>query len=261
MKFCNSILILLAAALLCAAPVAAITTVQAVPSSVTLAAGETATVDLVIDTLPNGISGGGKLTVSLTDGAVGDITGATFPDWAGLHSAGDLPADETVVKVADMGKQIGAGAKNVVFATLTITGVANGTTSLEVNIEKLDDDDGYPVNQEPTRCPLRFCPPQEGGDNEEVDRPAVVSTRSPTVAPTAPLETPPVRAQTDRSTPQQTATPIPVPTVAEDLAGEVVTACETCTVPVIPTPTQSPLGMLVPVFAMVGVAAICMGKR
>lgn len=252
MKLSLLISALFAVALLCALPAAALTTVQAVPSSVTLGAGETTTVDLVIDTLPDGLSGG-KLTVSLTDGTVADITAVSYPDWASLHANGDLPADETYVKVADMTKQVEAGAKDVVFATLTLTGVANGTTSVDVVIEKLDDDDGYPVNPTPTAVPTQV--PTSSGGNDDDYRPTHVSTRSPTVTATA------TRVIVDPtaavSTSEPTVTAIPVPTSS----GDDVTVCPTCSIPATPIPTQSPVGALLPILALWGAATFCTGKR
>ena len=63
-----------------------ITGAQAVTVSVqpvTLSPGESGTADIILDSAPSGLSGY-QMTVQSENGAVGVVTGATFPSWAAL---------------------------------------------------------------------------------------------------------------------------------------------------------------------------------
>lgn len=66
-----------------------ITGAQAVTVSVqpvTLSSGESGTADIILDSAPTGLSGY-QMTVLSENGAVGVVTGATFPSWAALSEA------------------------------------------------------------------------------------------------------------------------------------------------------------------------------
>ena len=68
--------------------------------------------DIVIDTLPNGISGA-RLNVSLSNGAVADITCVEYAGWAKLGVSTDLPADRVMLKAVDLNPQIEAGPQGM----------------------------------------------------------------------------------------------------------------------------------------------------
>lgn len=253
------LLTLVTAALLCVIPAAALTTVQAVPSSVTLGVGETATVDIVIDTLPEGISGA-KMDVSLSNGAVADITDITYAGWALLGVKEGLPADNVLLKAADLQREVGPGATDVIFATLTITGVSSGTTSVEINVLKLDDDGGYPVNVEPTQEPISVpttavpvsTTSGSSGGNSGGGSSSGGSPGHSTVTLTEPSQT---QVQIGDPTPQSTRS-------------AATTGTETGNSPSVPDtshpttpPAAAPLGILVPVLAALVVAAVVVWKR
>ena len=95
------------------------------------AAGETATVPIVLASAPNGLSGYG-LTVNLTDPSVAEITAVAFPDWAGMKSGSPVPAGQVVLKAVDMSMQVPVGATNVTLAILTVKGRAAGITDIVI---------------------------------------------------------------------------------------------------------------------------------
>lgn len=250
MKDSRPFLILLAAALLCIIPVTASTTVQAVPASVTLTSGENTTVNIVIDTLPNGISGA-KINVSLSNPAVADVTDISYAGWVGLGVTADLPAKEVLLKGADLNHQVESGAEDVTFATLTLTGVSNGTTAVEIDVLKLDDDGGYPVNDEPTEEPTSV--PTTSGNSGGSSGSSSGGTTSSTTTET-PVTT--LQTQTNETTPQPTESITGV-----DFVTIRTPASETSPLSTTTNAEKSPAGILVPVFAMMVIAAFAVWKR
>lgn len=121
------------------APAVAATTVQPTSPAVSIAtgsfrvasAGENATVPILLDSAPNGLSGYG-ITVTLADPSVAEITAVSFPDWAGMKSSSAVPSGQAVLRAADLSMQVPMGATNLTLATLTVTGRAAGTTGITV---------------------------------------------------------------------------------------------------------------------------------
>jgi len=120
-------------------PAATATTIKATAPAVSIsagsvrlgAAGETATVPIVLASAPNGISGYG-LTVNLSDPSVAEIGAVAFPDWAGMKSGSPVPAGQVVLRAVDMSMQVPVGATNVTLATLTVKGRAAGSTGIVI---------------------------------------------------------------------------------------------------------------------------------
>ena len=120
-------------------PAATVTTAHATAPAVSIevgaarvaTAGGTATVPIVLDRAPNGISGY-NVTVALSDPAVAEITSVTFPDWAGMKSSSTVPAATVALQAVDMSVQVPLGATNVTLATLTVTGKGAGSTAITV---------------------------------------------------------------------------------------------------------------------------------
>ncbi|QYZ78124.1 PKD domain-containing protein [Methanofollis formosanus] len=133
--------LLLLSLLLVAPACAAAPVVGMSPAEVQAESGENATVAVVIDTLPQGLSGY-AITFAIDDPAVAGIAGVEFPDWARMTAAGPLPADALEVKVADLENAVGAGATDVTLCTLTLRGETAGTTALTVTAMAVDDDAG-----------------------------------------------------------------------------------------------------------------------
>jgi len=139
---CVLILALMMVALLFAANAAAAT--LAVGNGIVGTPGETTTVSILLDNAPDGLSGY-TITASLSDPAVGDITQVEFPSWATLNDTSGAPGDSVRMKGVDLHQTIEAGASNVTLAILTIRGDVKGACTIEVGVERIDDDHGNPV--------------------------------------------------------------------------------------------------------------------
>ncbi|MFB6085104.1 MAG: alkaline phosphatase PhoX [Halorientalis sp.] len=107
----------------------------------------TAEVDLTVSSLPNGFSGA-RLTVSISDGGVAEITGASYNDALGITAAPKIAADGQSVelRVADLGGEIQPGAQNVTLGTLEIEAVGTGTADLEISVHNMDAEDGSEID-------------------------------------------------------------------------------------------------------------------
>ena len=115
------------------------------PSESHIYVGSTTTVNITLDTTPDGLSGC-NLTVSLSNATIAEIVSVSFPSWATLHDNSALPADSVWMKSADLTDQIKSGATNITLGTLTIRGDNEGTSDVTITVTKMDDDDGNPIN-------------------------------------------------------------------------------------------------------------------
>ncbi|EMR74685.1 PDK repeat-containing protein [Thermoplasmatales archaeon SCGC AB-540-F20] len=106
--------------------------------------GNTGTTNIILDTIPNGLSGF-NISISINNPSVFNIISVTFPSWATIHSNSSLPASYVWLKAADMNKQIEAGATNIVFVTLNLESTQIGEASIDILITKISDDNGYPI--------------------------------------------------------------------------------------------------------------------
>jgi PKD repeat protein len=105
----------------------------------------TTTVNLTLDSVPDGLSGY-NLTVSLSNQSIAEILSVRFPAWATLHDNFTLPADSVWLKAADLMGSVGSGDTNISLGTLTIRGNAEGVCDIMVTVTDMDDDDGDPIN-------------------------------------------------------------------------------------------------------------------
>jgi PKD repeat protein len=109
-----------------------------VPPVLTLEAGETVQVPVVLSVLPMGV-GGGTFNVSIEDPTVAEITDLLFPlevEYPYLYTP---PPGPSVVWWAS--RPDGRYLTNVPFGTVTVRGIANGTTA--VHYEVIDVLDKY----------------------------------------------------------------------------------------------------------------------
>ena len=216
----RALLSALVLAALCAlvggATAAAITTGSCTIPSV----GETATVDVVLDTASNGLSGF-EIDVTLADPSVAEIVSVTFPSFSFLSSVdGNVvsgftytlatPAGTVKLKGSDLSSQVALGATNTVLATVTIKGKANGVSSITATPTTnlgVQDRQGDPYTLTPTAGSVTVGP-------VSTPTPTPTATATPTPTPTAtatPTPTPTATA-TPTPTPTATATPTPTPT-------------------------------------------------
>ena len=109
--------------------------------------GKTATVNIVLDEAPQGLSGY-NLTVSLSNAAIAEIIAVSFPAWATLHDNSTLPADSLWITALDLSEQIQNGTTNITLATLTIRGdnAGQGTITAALGVDGMDNDMGNPMS-------------------------------------------------------------------------------------------------------------------
>jgi hypothetical protein len=111
-------------------------------SSATVQPDETATVDVVLTSAPDGLAG---YAVDLSvEGEGAAITGASYPDTFGLTSEPTVVDDGTSVtlEAADLGENVQPGASDVVLATVELGGESGGETTLAVEPLQFDTDGG-----------------------------------------------------------------------------------------------------------------------
>ncbi len=128
-----------------AVPPSNISTVSFKPPVINITSNFTNTMNVTLDTAPNGLSGY-NITISLSNANTAEITSVKFLDWATLHSNSSLPDDSLWIKAADLDDQIKSGAMNITLATLTIRGDKPGTSNICTAVKKMNDDNGNSIN-------------------------------------------------------------------------------------------------------------------
>lgn len=104
------------------------------------ATGNTATVDLILDSAPRGL-GGYNMNVTIADPAIAAVTAVSFPSWAGMTKTCPFPSTDCRISVVDLNHLVQPGATNVPLATLTIKGLRSGSTPVTVTVNLMNDDD------------------------------------------------------------------------------------------------------------------------
>ena len=107
--------------------------------------GSTTTVSITLDEAPDGLSGY-TITVTLADPTKAEIMAVEFPSWASMNDNSALPSDSFWMKAADLNHQVEPGATVIDLGTLTIRGDADGECEINVTVDRLDDDSGYPID-------------------------------------------------------------------------------------------------------------------
>jgi hypothetical protein len=124
--------------------------ISANPSSVSLHQGSDQTATIIVDDLPNGLSGY-YFQVSLADPSMGKIVSVQYPQWAVINATEGLPNASVNISAVDLIDQINAGAKSVTLATITIRGDRTGSTSILIDTMKLDGDKGVGLGATPVQ--------------------------------------------------------------------------------------------------------------
>jgi hypothetical protein len=110
----------------------------------TLMPGEVATVNLILDRVPAGMSGYAA-TFSVEDPQVGEITEVTLPEWAVLSDIDGVPGPEVSVIAIDLQGDIEGYSEIIVLATLSVKGLAAGTTEVVIDDPLFEDDEGNEI--------------------------------------------------------------------------------------------------------------------
>jgi hypothetical protein len=118
--------------------------VISVPELTFQSPGEVVTGDILLDSAPDGISGF-LITLSVADAEMCEITGITFPEWAGLKGTSPLPESVVAIQAVDIGDVIETNSTGILLAQVSVTAKVAGSTSLLITVTQLDDDSGNPV--------------------------------------------------------------------------------------------------------------------
>ena len=144
-------------------------------SPVTVNAGGTATATVTLDAVPPEGLAGYNLALNIADPAKAQITGVTFnPSLGGLTGATSAPFTSGYIQWADTGNLIDYGdtSTNLVLATLTISGVSSGSTTLGSTISELTADDADGIGCSPTTG--NGCDYPDLTGSSTIDSPAIV---------------------------------------------------------------------------------------
>jgi len=96
-----------------------------------------------------GISGY-DFIVSLSDPSVAEIKDVIFPEWASLTTKGVSSPGSLRVSAVDLTNQVKGTNTNVPLLTLVIRGKAPGSSMINLDVKKIDDDSGNPLEKDYT---------------------------------------------------------------------------------------------------------------
>ncbi len=102
--------------------------------------GDTFEVPIVLSSAPNGISGF-NLTVSLGNSGAARIVDIELPNY-GLDDFNIVSGSQTSIAVTDVNHLIEDGAGQTTLATVILEALSQGTTSIILDIDAIDDDSG-----------------------------------------------------------------------------------------------------------------------
>ncbi len=179
------------------------------PSGSTTGAGGTVEYVLAVDSLPKGLSGY-QIEVSLSDGSVGEIISVSYPSWASLTDTQGAPGDSVKVSAVDLNKQVENGTGRTTLATIRVRADSAGSTSLNVNVLRMDADGGdaisastnggqLTVQGSATTAPTATTTPTAAATSNPTSNPSggnptvtvsPVASASPTVSAASPSPTP-----------------------------------------------------------------------
>ena len=115
-------------------------------SDVSVVAGETVDVPIVLGEATSGLSGF-NLVVSLSNPSVAKLVDVSFPAF-GLTSHTIVSGSEVHLKAVDLMHIVEPGAVDVTLATVVLEGLKKGSSKIEVQIVRLDDEDGFAIPAE-----------------------------------------------------------------------------------------------------------------
>lgn len=116
-------------------------TVSFAPSSVLTHEGETADISLMIDDLPNGLAGYG-FTVEVSNQEVAEITQVSFPAWASLNDATDVPSGFVRMSAVDMNLEVKPGSSDIILCTISVSGKSAGYATITLQDIQIDTHNG-----------------------------------------------------------------------------------------------------------------------
>jgi len=176
--------------------------------------GQKVDIPIVLDSAPAGISGY-KFTTSFAPAGMAQISAVIMPDWAPIKVVEGAPGEEVLVSAVDLNMKVEAGAESVQICTLSLEGLSEGTTSLNLIIAEITDDDGSPIAVELTPSTISV------GNQNSAPVPVQTPQSSFTPVP-APAVIPGTTNNDPSPAPEITpvVTPTPVPAVVADFTAQ-----------------------------------------
>ncbi len=123
--------------------------------------GESGTTNLTLDSIPSGLSGY-RTGMKLTTPGVAEFTDVSFPQWAGLSDKTGFPGTEVSITAADLGGALERDAGRTVLATLTVRGIAAGTTRVIFSDFTINDYTGDVITATVENSTVIVSPGAEG---------------------------------------------------------------------------------------------------
>ncbi|OPY36822.1 MAG: hypothetical protein A4E40_01430 [Methanoregulaceae archaeon PtaU1.Bin059] len=136
----HQIIFLIACSMLFLSPVCA-ESIQIDPSSITLPQGTTATVSLTLNDVSSGLAGY-DLAVRFSNPVVAEISDVVYPSWAVMNDTTRKADGSVRMSGIDMSRQVEPGTTSIPLATLKITGITGGSSSLLIESVYMDADGG-----------------------------------------------------------------------------------------------------------------------
>jgi hypothetical protein len=197
MKFSRISFILLASVLVAGLVLpASAETIFITPSSASVLPGSSTTFLISLDSAPEGISGY-VFRISLSNPAVAEITGVTYPSWVTINETIGVPSDSVTITGIDLGEVVLAGATNVPFGSVTVRGDNVGSSNLVLDVQKLDTHEGNRLTLTVTPVPIIVKSSSSGGGGgggggggSEYTSTSAPTTVTTTVATTQPTSVP-----------------------------------------------------------------------
>jgi len=121
-------------------PIAA-TSIEMVPSIVTVQKNASAEIRLLVDDAPSGLAGY-DLVVRLSNPGIAEISEVTYPSWAALNNTTRKTDGSIRISGVDLSRQVNPGMTAIPLATLKIGGISEGWTSISLESVNMDDDGG-----------------------------------------------------------------------------------------------------------------------
>ncbi len=111
------------------------------PSSIVVYADGNGSVTVMIDEIPEGLSGY-YITAEVSNPDAAEITKISFPGWTLMSNVTDVPSAQVRFGGADIEDHVVAGATNVVLATIGIRAKNPGSAALSLHSININDDSG-----------------------------------------------------------------------------------------------------------------------
>lgn len=107
--------------------------------------GEMTSINLTLDSAPGGLSGY-RIVIGIVDPSIGEITAVTLPEWAQIPEISGTPGPVVSVTAVDLMSVVERGAGGILLATISVKGLAPGTTGILLSDPVVSDEDGFDIH-------------------------------------------------------------------------------------------------------------------